>query len=85
MAARAPARNAGGKADRIGGMKICLNGEARELPAPQTVLSLLQATGFGERRVAVEVNCEIVARSRHAVHELREGDRIEIIHAIGGG
>ena len=66
-------------------MKICLNGEQRELPSPQTVLSLLQATGFGERRVAVEVNREIVARSRHAEHLLAEGDQVEIIHAIGGG
>ena len=81
MAARAPARNAG----KIARMKICLNGEAREFPSPLTVLGLLQAAGFGERRVAVEVNREIVPRSRHAAHALAEGDQVEIIHAIGGG
>jgi len=66
-------------------MKIRLNGELREFAAPQTVLSLLQAVGYGERRVAVEVNREIVARSRHASHALAEGDQVELIQAIGGG
>ena len=66
-------------------MKIQLNGEEREFDAPQTVLTLLQAAGYGERRVAVEVNREIVARSRHGRHALAEGDRVEIIQAIGGG
>jgi sulfur carrier protein len=50
-----------------------------------SVLSLLQQAGYGERRVAVEVNREIVARSRHASHALAEGDQVEIIQAIGGG
>jgi sulfur carrier protein len=76
---------AGRNAAKILLMKIQLNGEAREFSAPQTVLSLLQAIGFAERRVAVEVNREIVARSRHASHALAEGDQVEIIQAIGGG
>jgi sulfur carrier protein len=50
-----------------------------------TVLQLLQAEGLGERRVAVEINGEIVPRSRHGEHALGEGDRIEIVHALGGG
>ena len=66
-------------------MKLLLNGQDREFAAPMTVASLLQAAGFGERRVAVEVNAEVVPRSRHAEHALADGDRIEIIHAIGGG
>jgi sulfur carrier protein len=66
-------------------MKIQLNGEPREFDAPLSVHGLLQAAGYGERRVAVEVNREIVARSRHATHALREGDQVEIIQAIGGG
>ncbi len=66
-------------------MEIRLNGETRRLDAPATVLQLLEAEGLGERRVAVEVNGEIVPRSRHAVHLLAAGDVVEIVHALGGG
>ncbi len=50
-----------------------------------TVSRLLQEAGYAGRRVAVEVNREIVPRSRHDAHELSEGDRVEIVQAIGGG
>ena len=66
-------------------MKIFLNGLSHECASPTTVASLLADTGHGERRVAVEVNREIVPRSRHAQHELHDGDRVEIVQAIGGG
>ena len=66
-------------------MDIVLNGEPRSLPAPLTVLQLLQAEGLGERRVAVEVNGEIVPRGDHGARTLGQGDRIEIVHALGGG
>jgi sulfur carrier protein len=68
-----------------GGMDIVLNGEPRSLARTLTILELLQGEGLGERRVAVEVNGEIVSRSRHATHSLRQGDRIEVVHALGGG
>ena len=66
-------------------MQILLNGEHREFPDPQTISTLLLAAGYAERRVAVEVNLEIVPKSRHAGHALADGDRVEIIQAIGGG
>ena len=66
-------------------MDIVLNGEPRSLAHPLTILELLQGEGLGARRVAVEVNGEIVPRSRHAGHSLRQGDCIEIVHALGGG
>lgn len=66
-------------------MDIELNGEPRTLPGPCTVADLLEAAGFGGRRVAVEVNGGIVPRSTHAAHELHPGDRVEIVHALGGG
>ena len=66
-------------------IEILLNGEARRFDPPLTVAGLLQQTGFGQRRVAVEVNREIVPRSRHAEHMLAAGDRVEIVHALGGG
>lgn len=68
-----------------GGMNIVLNGEPRALTPPLSLSQLLQAEGLGERRVAVEVNGRIVPRSRHAEHLLGEGDRVEIVHALGGG
>ncbi|GAA5078414.1 hypothetical protein GCM10025759_25540 [Lysobacter panacisoli] len=66
-------------------MDIVLNGEPRAIAANTTVAQLLQAEGLGERRVAVEVNNQIVPRSRHVEHPLVEGDRVEIVHALGGG
>ena len=67
------------------GMEIVLNGEPREVAAALSILQLLRVEGLAERRVAVEVNGAIVPRSRHADQTLADGDRIEIVHALGGG
>lgn len=66
-------------------MEILLNGEPRRLHPTATVLLLLHAEGLDNRRVAVEINGEIVPRSRHAEWSLKDGDRVEIVHALGGG
>lgn len=67
-------------------MDIVLNGERIALAAPAvSIAALLQAQGLGKRRVAVEVNGEIVPRGRHADHLLHDGDQVEIVHALGGG
>jgi len=66
-------------------MDIRLNGESIALPAPCTLAELLAAQGLAERRVAVEVNGEIIPRGRHVDHLLAEGDVVEIVHALGGG
>ena len=66
-------------------MLIVLNGKSHECPARTTVAELLEATGFAQRRVAVEVNRRIVPRSRHAMQNLEPDDRVEIVHALGGG
>jgi sulfur carrier protein len=66
-------------------MHITLNGSPRDCAPATTVAQLLEEAGYGQRRVAVEVNHEIVPRSLHASHPLAEGDRVEIVHAIGGG
>lgn len=66
-------------------VNIVLNGDPRQLPQSATVLDLLQAEHLTERRVAVEVNGEIVTRSLHGSHVLKDGDVIEIVHALGGG
>ncbi len=66
-------------------MEIVLNGEAMRVDSALTVAQLLERIGMGERRVAVEVNRTIVPRSQHDTHTLDAGDRVEIVHAIGGG
>jgi len=66
-------------------MHIQLNGEPYELPADQTVADLLARLELAGRRVAVELNLDIVPRSQHAATVLAEGDRVEVVHAIGGG
>lgn len=66
-------------------MQIYLNGDAHTCTDSFTVLDLLTERGLAERRVAVEVNQTLVPRSQHDQFQLGEGDRVEIIHAIGGG
>ncbi|AEJ07221.1 thiamine biosynthesis protein ThiS [Stutzerimonas stutzeri] len=66
-------------------MQIQLNGEPYELPAGQTVADLLARLELTGRRLAVELNRDIVPRSAHASTALNEGDQVEVVHAIGGG
>ena len=66
-------------------LTIQLNGETRQMPVATSIASLLEATGYAERRVAVEINREIVPKSLHRERLLHEGDRVEIVHALGGG
>jgi sulfur carrier protein len=66
-------------------MEIIVNGESRQIAEPYSVAQLVEEMGLAGRRLAVEVNLEIVPRSRHASHRLQAGDRVEIVHAIGGG
>lgn len=66
-------------------LDVTVNGEAVTLPAGSSVADLVIARGLGQRRIAVERNGEIVPRSLHAVSLLSAGDRLEIVHAIGGG
>ena len=66
-------------------MNIILNGEQREIPDASTAAALVDLLDLGERRIAMEVNLEIVPRGAYADHILQEGDRVEIVHAIGGG
>ncbi|MDC7806207.1 sulfur carrier protein ThiS [Luteimonas sp BLCC-B24] len=66
-------------------MDIQLNGDTLTIPPGTTVTALLAAQGLAGRRVAVEVNGAIVSRSQHADHVLADGDRVEVVHALGGG
>jgi sulfur carrier protein len=66
-------------------MKITLNGEARQFPAPLTVAQLVDTLGYTGKRIAIERNGEIVPRSRHADELLAENDCLELVVAVGGG
>jgi thiamine biosynthesis protein ThiS len=65
--------------------KIYLNGETREVPDGTNLERLLAIFSMPSQRVAVEMNKTVVTRQRWDATEVREGDRIEIIHFVGGG
>jgi sulfur carrier protein len=67
------------------GMRIQLNGEPFDLHDGETVATLLTRLELTGRRVAVELNLDIVPRSKHADIRLNDGDCVEVVHAIGGG
>ena len=66
-------------------VRVILNGAPREFPAPLTFSQLLDELALGGRRLAVERNGEIVPRSRFGETRLADGDRIEVVMAVGGG
>src|SRR6266404_5898773 len=66
-------------------LEITLNGEARRLDAGVSVRGLLENLGLDPAKIAVERNLEIVPRSTYGEVALAHGDRLEIVHFIGGG
>ena len=66
-------------------MEITLNGESKEIPAGTTAARLIELLDLTGRRLAIEVNEEIVPRSTYDGYIFRAGDKVEIVHAIGGG
>ncbi|HHU94313.1 MAG TPA: sulfur carrier protein ThiS [Alcaligenaceae bacterium] len=65
-------------------MQIVLNGEQRDCSA-QTVFDLISELGYVGKRIAVELNGEIVPKSQHEATALNNGDQLEIVVAVGGG
>ncbi len=66
-------------------MRIIVNGEPSEIRDNSSVADLLDGLRIGRERVAVEVNLDIVPKARYDDHLLSEGDKIEIVHFVGGG
>jgi thiamine biosynthesis protein ThiS len=66
-------------------LALTINGEVRQVPAGVHVAGLLDLLGLDRRKVAVERNEAIVPRSAYDAAMLDAGDRIEIVHFIGGG
>jgi thiamine biosynthesis protein ThiS len=66
-------------------VRLTVNGEARDFTAVRDLARLIETLGLDSRKVAVERNLAIVPRSLYAATALADGDRIEIVHFIGGG
>jgi sulfur carrier protein len=65
-------------------MEIVINGEARTTE-PMSVLQLLEQLSIDPRRVAVELNRDILPKADYAATSLNDGDALEIVHFVGGG
>lgn len=65
-------------------IRIRLNGEARPVDC-RTLADLVESLDLPATGVAVAVNDEVIARDGYAAVALNEGDRVEIVHAVGGG
>ena len=66
-------------------MNITLNGQSKTLANTDTVGSLIIELGYENKRIAVELNGDIVPKSQHASTPIKEGDTLEIVGAVGGG
>ncbi len=66
-------------------IELAINGEPRSFPAPLTLARLIELLDLAGKRIAIEKNGEIVPRSQHADTPLANGDRLEIVVAVGGG
>jgi len=66
-------------------MKLQINGEQRDLAGGLTIARLIEHLGMKPDRVAVELNLEIVPRAQWPAMVLKDGDKLEIVHFVGGG
>lgn len=66
-------------------MQITVNGETRDVNDGISAADLIAQLGLADRRIAMEVNEELLPRARFTSYRFQHGDRVEIVHAIGGG
>ena len=66
-------------------MRVLLNGESRQVSDGVTVSELVAELGLGQRRIAVEVNRDILPNDAYENHALCDGDIVEIVQCVGGG
>ena len=66
-------------------MEVIVNGKSRSIPGPVSVRQLIQEMDLLDKRIAVEINGDIVPASQHTTYQLSDGDSVEIVGAIGGG
>jgi sulfur carrier protein len=66
-------------------MTIDLNGEPKEIPANLSITELIERLGLPSERLAIEVNRRIIRRADWPATTLTEGDKVEVVHFVGGG
>jgi sulfur carrier protein len=66
-------------------MQIIVNGEQRDVDDGLSAAQLVEEMQITGKRIAMEVNLEIVPRSIYTEHIFKAGDKVEIVHAVGGG
>ena len=66
-------------------LNFVLNGQPEQAPSPLSVQALLERFDLQRRRVAVAINTRVVPRSQFTDVQVEDGDRIEVIQAVGGG
>jgi thiamine biosynthesis protein ThiS len=66
-------------------MRLLINGDEKSFADPLSLAQLVEQLGMKGDRVAVELNREIVSRAQWSETSLRDGDRLEIVHFVGGG
>jgi thiamine biosynthesis protein ThiS len=66
-------------------MRLKINGDDRQFGSPLTLASLIEQLGMKPDRIAVELNRDIASRDQWASIHLKDGDRLEIVHFVGGG
>lgn len=66
-------------------MLLTVNGDSHRIDGPLSVPGLIETFGLDPRKVAIERNLEIVPRSAYGETQLGDGDRLEIVHFVGGG
>ena len=66
-------------------MNLTINGEEREFTGVSTLFELIGQLGMKPDRVAIELNRELISRDRWAATQLSTGDKLEIVHFVGGG
>ncbi len=64
---------------------VSINGEPRQFSQPISVTAFIEAMGYSGKRIALERNGEIIPRSTFATAQLNDGDKLEIVVAVGGG
>ena len=66
-------------------MKIIVNGEEMSLPEDLNIQNLIAQLGYINKRIAIEINKEIIPKSKYQSHLLKNLDKVEVINAVGGG
>jgi sulfur carrier protein len=69
----------------IAAMELLVNGESKSCAEPTSLSQFIEQLGMKGDRVAVELNREIVPRTQWSEVQLHDGDRLEIVHFVGGG